>query len=42
MTYNHCDWFQIAYQYDEFNNSAGGCGMREEEVGDVEEVIGDV
>ena len=27
--------FQIACQYDVFNNSAGGCGMREEEVGDV-------
>ena len=25
--------FQIACQYDMFNNSAGGCGMREGEVG---------
>ena len=27
--------FQIAFQYDVFTNSAGGCGMREGEVGDV-------
>ena len=34
--------FQIACQNDMFNNSAGGCGRQEGEVGDVERGMRDV